>query len=113
MGYKIGYIVDGPRGPFGYVQPGLLRIAQLSGKPVVPTITSAQKKWVFSGWDRFMVPKPFARVIIRFGEAIEVPADLNGEAFEQKRLFIEQRMQDLYEDTDRIWDDAGKIETIF
>ena len=113
MGYKIGYIVDGPRGPFGYVKPGLLRIAQVSGKPVVPTITSAQKKWVFNGWDRFMVPKPFARVIIRFGEAIDVSAELDGEAFEEKRLFIEQRMQDLYEDTDRIWDDAGRIEALF
>ena len=74
-GYKIGHIVDGPKGPFGYVKPGLLRIAQVAGKPVVPTITSAQKKWVVNSWDRFMVPKPFARVIIRFGEAIEVPAE--------------------------------------
>ena len=95
------------------MKPGLLRIAQVSGKPVVPTITSADKKWVFNSWDRFMVPKPFARVIIRFGEAIDVPEELNGEAFEQKRLFIEQRLQDLYEDTDRIWDDAGRIDAVF
>jgi lysophospholipid acyltransferase (LPLAT)-like uncharacterized protein len=112
-GYKIGHIVDGPRGPFGYVKPGLLRIAQVAGKPVVPTITSAQKKWVFNSWDRFMVPKPFARVIIRFGEAIDVPEKLEGDAFEQKRLFIEQRMKDLYEDTDRIWTDSAKIEAVF
>ena len=112
-GYKIGHIVDGPRGPFGCVKPGLLRIAQVAGKPVVPTITSAQKKWVFNSWDRFMVPKPFARVIIRFGEAIDVPAELEGDAFEQKRQFIEQRMKDLYEDTDRIWADPDKIRAVF
>lgn len=112
-GYKIGHIVDGPRGPFGAVKPGLLRIAQVAGKPVVPTITSAQEKWVFNSWDRFMVPKPFARVIIRFGGAIDVPAALEGDAFEQKRLFIEQRMKDLYEDTDRIWADSDKIGAIF
>ena len=69
-GYNIGHIVDGPRGPFGVVKPGLLRIAQVSGKPIVPAIMSAQKKWVFNSWDRFMVPKPFSRVIIRFGQAI-------------------------------------------
>ena len=112
-GYNIGHIVDGPKGPFGVVKAGLLRIAQVAGKPVVPTITSAQKKWVFNSWDRFMVPKPFARVIIRFGEAIDVPAELDGEAFEQKRRFIEQRLQDLYADTDRIWADSGKIEAVF
>ena len=112
-GYKIGHIVDGPKGPFGYVKPGLLRIAQVAGKPVVPTITSAQKKWVFNSWDRFMVPKPFSRVIIRFGEAIDVPAELGGEAFEQKRVSIEQRLKELYEDTDRMWADPVKIATIF
>ena len=112
-GYKIGHIVDGPKGPFGVVKPGLLRIAQVAGKPIVPTITSAQKKWVFNSWDRFMVPKPFTRVIIRFGEAIGVSAELDGEAFEQKRRFIEQRMQDLYADTDSIWADSGKIEAVF
>jgi lysophospholipid acyltransferase (LPLAT)-like uncharacterized protein len=112
-GYKIGHIVDGPTGPFGCVKPGLLRIAQVADKPVVPTITSAQKKWIFNSWDRFMVPKPFSRVLIRFGEAIDVPAGLEGEAFEQKRQFIEQRMRDLYEDTDRIWADPDKIRAVF
>jgi lysophospholipid acyltransferase (LPLAT)-like uncharacterized protein len=112
-GYKIGHIVDGPKGPFGYVKPGLLRIAQVAGKPVVPTITSAQKKWVFNSWDRFMVPKPFSRVIIRFGKAIDVPAALGGEAFEQKRVSIELRLKELYEDTDRMWADPVKIAAIF
>ncbi len=35
-GYRIGHIVDGPKGPFGVVKPGLLRIAQASGMAVVP-----------------------------------------------------------------------------
>jgi len=112
-GYKIGHIVDGPKGPFGYVKPGLLRIAQVAGKPVVPTITSAQKKWVFNSWDRFMVPKPFSRVIIRFAKAIDVPVELEGDAFEQKRVSIEQRLRELYADTDRIWADPDKIAAIF
>ena len=40
-GYKIGHIVDGPKGPFGVVKPGLLKIAQIAGLSIVPTITSA------------------------------------------------------------------------
>jgi lysophospholipid acyltransferase (LPLAT)-like uncharacterized protein len=112
-GYKIGHIVDGPKGPFGNVKPGLLRIAQVAGKPIVPTITSAQDKWVFNSWDRFMVPKPFSRVIIRFGEPIDVPEGLDTAAFEQKRLRIERRMADLYEDTDRIWDDGERMADVF
>lgn len=100
---------------YRYVIPygGLLRIAQAAGKPIVPTLTSAEKKWVFNSWDRFVVPKPFSRVIIRFGEPIEVPAELDGDAFEQKRVFAEQRMQALYDETDRIWLDTERIRTAF
>jgi lysophospholipid acyltransferase (LPLAT)-like uncharacterized protein len=65
-GHRVGHIVDGPQGPFGVVKPGLLTIAQFAGAPIVPVITSAQRRWVFNSWDRFMVPKPFSRVVVRF-----------------------------------------------
>ena len=58
-GYKIGHIVDGPKGPFGVVKPGLLKIAQFTGLPIVPTITSAQKRWALNSWDKLMIPKLF------------------------------------------------------
>ncbi len=80
-GFRVGHIVDGPRGPFGVIKPGLIRIAQFTGMPIVPTITSARHRWVFSkSWDRFMVPKPFSRVIIRFAEPVYVPEDLDTRA---------------------------------
>ena len=112
-GYRIGHIVDGPKGPPCVVKPGLLRIAQVSGMAIVPTITSSQKNWAFRSWDRFLVPKPFSRVIIRFGEPIYIPPDLDEEEFEKKRLLIEQKMKDLYEDTDLIWTDRARLLNIF
>lgn len=112
-GCKIGHIVDGPKGPFGVIKPGLLRIAQASGMAIVPTITSSERHWTFKSWDRFMVPKPFSRVVIRFGEPIVIPPDLDENAFEEQRLFIERRMQELYEDTDRIWSDRARMKEIF
>jgi lysophospholipid acyltransferase (LPLAT)-like uncharacterized protein len=112
-GYRIGHIVDGPKGPFGEIKPGLLRIAQVSGMAIVPTITSSERHWTFRSWDRFMVPKPFSRVIIRFGEPTYVPSDLDEDAFEEKRRLIAQRMKQLYEDTDLIWNDKEAIKGIF
>jgi lysophospholipid acyltransferase (LPLAT)-like uncharacterized protein len=110
-GHKIGHIVDGPKGPFGVVKPGLLRIAQVSGMAIVPTITSSENPWTFRSWDRFMVPRPFSRVVIRFGRPVYAPSDLEGEDFERHRLMIEQNLKELYEDTDRIWsDEARKLE---
>ena len=112
-GYKIGHIVDGPQGPFGVVKPGLIRIAQAAGRPILPTITSAQRQWMFNSWDRFMVPRPFSRVIIRFGDAIHVPADLDTAGFEEMRQSVEDRLKALYADTDRIWSDGERVKRLF
>ena len=112
-GYKIGHIVDGPKGPFGEIKPGLLRIAQVSGVPIVPTITSGQKKWIFNSWDRFMIPKPFSRVIIRFGEAIPVPPELNQDEFARTTRLVEKRMAELYKETDLIWTDPARVKELY
>ncbi len=113
QGYKVGHIVDGPRGPFGTVKPGLIRIAQYADLPIVPTITSGQNRWVFNSWDRFMVPKPFSRVIIRFGSPIHVPRDMEQGEFEQMQERVAQGLKQLYEDTDSIWRDDAHIKEIF
>lgn len=111
--YKVGHIVDGPQGPFGKIKPGLIRIAQYADLPIVPTITSGQNVWIFNSWDRFMVPKPFSRVIIRFGQAIHVPGQLDTSEFEAVRVKVEQRLEALYEDTDRIWSSKERIQDIY
>jgi len=111
--YKIGHIVDGPQGPFGVVKPGLLKIAQAGAIPIIPTITSAQNKWKFNSWDRFMIPKPFSRVIIRFGDPVHIPSVMNEDEFEENRLEIEQQMKDLYKRTDQIWASPEKTFEIF
>ncbi len=112
-GYRIGHIVDGPKGPFGSVKPGIVMMAQATGLAIVPVITSAERHWQAKSWDRFMIPKPFTRIIIRFGEPFYVPRQVNSDQFEDKRKEIEDRLSALYEETDRIWQDPGKIKKIF
>ena len=103
QGFRIGHIVDGPQGPFGVIKPGLLVIAQFAGTPIVPVIVSAQRYWTFNSWDRFMVPKPFSRIVVRFAPPIVVPRRLDAEAFETLRLDIEKRMKAHYEQADEGW----------
>ena len=112
-GYKVAHIVDGPRGPLGIVKPGLLLISQASGMPIVPTITSAENKWVFNSWDRFMVPKPFSRVILRFSDEIRIPKELQRSDFEEKRSSIENNLKKLYIETDAIWSNQEEIDRLF
>ena len=102
-GCTIGHIVDGPKGPFGEVKPGLLVIAQHSGMPILPAIVSSEKKWVFNSWDKFMVPKPFSRVIMMFDKETYVPDDIDGDEFERLRVSIQNRLYELYRDADDYW----------
>jgi lysophospholipid acyltransferase (LPLAT)-like uncharacterized protein len=112
-GYRVGHIVDGPQGPFGVVKPGLLTIAQFAGAPIVPVITSAQRRWVFNSWDRFMVPKPFSRVVVRFTPPITVPRRLDAGDFEALRLDVEKQIKELYIQTDNWWRSPEMIRRYF
>jgi lysophospholipid acyltransferase (LPLAT)-like uncharacterized protein len=112
-GYRIGHIVDGPQGPLGVVKPGLITIAQFAGAPILPAILSAQRCWVFNSWDRFMVPKPFSKVFIRFAPPIVVPRRLDADAFENLRQDVEARIKELVIETDNWWRRPEKIRHYF
>jgi len=112
-GYRIGHIVDGPQGPFGVVKPGLLTIAQFAGAPIIPVIISAQRRWEFNSWDRFMVPKPFSKVLIRFAPPIMIPRRLDAAAFEALRQDVENRIKELYVETDNWWRDPKIVNLFF
>lgn len=78
-----GHIVDGPRGPMGYVKPGAIRLAMETGAYIVPCYAEADRAWFFNSWDKFFIPKPFARVTLRFDDPLkltygEVESDFEG-----------------------------------
>ncbi|GAB4222705.1 MAG: hypothetical protein Kow0062_21190 [Acidobacteriota bacterium] len=75
QGADIGFTPDGPRGPARRVQPGCVVAAQLSGAPIVPVALGATRAWRLSTWDRFVVPRPGARVLLAYGEPLTVARD--------------------------------------
>ncbi len=74
-GQTAAMIGDGPRGPIYKLKPGAAYIALMSGADVIPVIFAANRAWVFRSWDRFTVPKPFARVFLYYGEPIPHPGN--------------------------------------
>jgi lysophospholipid acyltransferase (LPLAT)-like uncharacterized protein len=63
---------DGPRGPRFKFKPGALLLSQMSGRPVLPMSYAASRAWLIK-WDKFVIPKPFARIAIAIGPACYVP----------------------------------------
>lgn len=77
---------DGPRGPAESVAPGAAIIAQRTGAPMVPVSLKASSAWRLNSWDRFMIPKPFARVHVAYGDPITVDADSARDAARETEL---------------------------
>lgn len=76
-GRELAVTPDGPRGPAREFKPGALVAARLTGHRVVPVGIGATRAWRLDSWDRFMIPKPFARLTAVFGAPVEVPRELD------------------------------------
>jgi lysophospholipid acyltransferase (LPLAT)-like uncharacterized protein len=74
---------DGPRGPVYKIQPGILRVAQSTGRPIVTVTTHLEWKWTLKSWDRFQVPLPFSRCQLASGEPIHVPETATDKELEE------------------------------
>lgn len=67
------FTVDGPKGPRRQVKDGVLFTAAMTGLPIVPYTTAARRFWRLNSWDRLTIGKPFSRVVVHFGDEVEVP----------------------------------------
>jgi lysophospholipid acyltransferase (LPLAT)-like uncharacterized protein len=72
-GYDLAFTPDGPRGPSGVVQPGVILAAAATGFPVQPVAIAASRARSLRSWDRFLVPLPLATVHLVYGEPLRVP----------------------------------------
>jgi len=70
-GRSLGITPDGPKGPRETAKPGAAQIAILSGAPVVTIKVAAKSAWRLKSWDRFMIPRPFAKIDVVLSEPIE------------------------------------------
>jgi lysophospholipid acyltransferase (LPLAT)-like uncharacterized protein len=86
-GHDIAVTPDGPRGPAKSFAPGALVVAQRTGARIVPVTAVARSAWHLRSWDRFLIPKPFARVVISYGPMSAVSAaDVRDAAREAERF---------------------------
>ncbi|GAC1699199.1 MAG: hypothetical protein NVS9B3_16330 [Gemmatimonadaceae bacterium] len=74
-GSDVAISPDGPRGPPRVFQPGALVAAHRAGAPVMLVNATADRAWQLRSWDRFLIPKPFARVQISYAGPFFVEAE--------------------------------------
>lgn len=81
---------DGPQGPVHVFKTGDILLAQFTQAPLLPLAYAADHAWVLNSWDRFIIPRPFARIAIVVGQPVQIPKGLLAEDLEPLR----QQMQD-------------------
>jgi len=77
-GHSVAFTPDGPRGPRRELKPGVVAAAQRGGATIIPVHAEASRAWRLHSWDRFMIPKPAARVTVRYGRPFEVAPGESG-----------------------------------
>ncbi|MGC6427611.1 MAG: lysophospholipid acyltransferase family protein [Akkermansiaceae bacterium] len=89
---------DGPRGPRYSMQSGVIKLGQTTGLPIIPITLLVDECWRLKTWDRFIIPKPFSRMRLIFGEPLELSRKLSEDEFEAARVSLQTRMREGIDD---------------
>jgi lysophospholipid acyltransferase (LPLAT)-like uncharacterized protein len=104
-GLPVVFTADGPRGPIYQTKIGPVKLAQMTQEEIGSFYLLPERAWTLNSWDRFLVPKPFSRVIVSWSRSVAPPAAEAGEtavevkrqelndAIERARLNAERRVQ--------------------
>ena len=79
------FTADGPRGPIYRTKAGPVKLAALTGARIGAFHLEPEHAWVMKSWDRFLVPRPFTRIVVSWSRWTHVPTDLADADFESKR----------------------------
>ena len=99
-GYSIVTTADGPRGPIYEIKPGVVVMARIGNVPVLPIACAADRAWYLDRWDRFMIPKPFARIVMAVGEPYLIPREVSLEDIEPHRLNVQEAVMSLMRESE-------------
>jgi hypothetical protein len=83
---------DGSNGPPEKVKPGVIYLGALTGLPIYPAGFAASRCARLPTWDKTIIPLPFSKVIVSYGEPLRVPPSIDDAALEIHRRELELRI---------------------
>jgi lysophospholipid acyltransferase (LPLAT)-like uncharacterized protein len=91
------FTIDGPRGPRYVAKRGPIHLAKATSVAITPFYVAVEKKWVFNSWDRFVLPMPFSRALVRVAARIYVPRDADDALLEEKYREMQSALERITE----------------
>jgi lysophospholipid acyltransferase (LPLAT)-like uncharacterized protein len=89
--FDLVFTPDGPKGPRHTIKEGVVQLARLTGRPVIPMAFVCSRGHRFASWDRFLLPFPFSRGVFSFGPPVHYNA---GEAPGEFQARLQRAMED-------------------
>lgn len=100
---------DGPQGPRRTMAMGPLFLASRLQMPLVPVGVGFDRPWRLNTWDRFAVPRPFARARIVMGPKLRISPTHKREQLERCRQGTERLLNELTGFAGRWAEDGGRV----
>lgn len=97
-GFHAAMAADGPKGPVYKAKPGVLYLAKKADKIMVPVICNCKRFYRFSSWDRFILPKPFARIDVRLCAPLHIGGSLEKPDVENELTQVQNKIMELTRD---------------
>jgi len=92
-GGAAAFTIDGPRGPKFVAKPGAVALARATGVPATAFALGVDRAWVLGTWDELMIPKPFAKVLIRMGRKIAVSTGASDEEMQAAQADMQAALE--------------------
>lgn len=104
QGLHVAITPDGPRGPRERVKIGIIKLAKLTGCPILPVAFGCSSPLFLNSWDAFLIPLPFSRGVYVWGEPLSVRPDSDEAEMAKKRQILEERLNALTLEADAFFD---------
>lgn len=82
-------------------------MARKSGAWIVPVGVSADRRWLAKTWDRYLIPKPFAKCVMVYGEPRQVALKATEDELEEARLWLEGELDRLEMEAENLCGHCG------
>jgi lysophospholipid acyltransferase (LPLAT)-like uncharacterized protein len=93
-GLPVVFTADGPRGPIYRTKMGPVKLAQMTQQPIGSFYLLPLRAWKLNSWDRFLIPKPFSRVIVSWSRPVAPPTpNADPETLEDKRQELNEAIE--------------------
>ncbi len=91
-GEGVAMTADVPPGPARIAGTGIVTLARMSGRPIVPVAVATSRYRAFNTWSRMTLNLPFGTLAVVTGDPIFIDRDISGDDLERARQHVQDSL---------------------